>query len=329
MKKRSLLRPVSLPRFCLALLALSGLMDGITSAEDPVEPLWIIDTHTHFKGKEQIALESKTRKFDPRNTLGHVVKPEDYRELANRLNIQATVVVEAVDQDQHRFNDWVLEQAKSDLICGYIARGNLASNDFVSHHERYKATGYLRGYRFRREELQGYLQNEVAQSNLKRLEQDGMIVDLLISDAQAQSVVTLARAYPKLIIVVDHCFRQGVKGPNVTPQWSEAVAMCGTLPNVHCKLSSVLNFLGTKAFGAPAPNDLEAYRPILQTCYDSFGEDRLMFATNWGVCTHFGEVDDVVRIVAEFAESQGEGVMRKVMRNNAIRIFKIRDEHLR
>ena len=50
-----------------------------TSAEP-----FMIDTHTHFKGKEQVAHEATQREYDPRNTLGHVVVPEDYRELADR-----------------------------------------------------------------------------------------------------------------------------------------------------------------------------------------------------------------------------------------------------
>ncbi|MEM6364328.1 MAG: hypothetical protein AAF745_07875, partial [Planctomycetota bacterium] len=148
---------------------------------------WIIDPHTHFKGPKQIAVESRKTDYDPRNTLGHVVTPEDYRSVADRLKIQATVVVEAVDQQNPEFNDWALEQSKSDLICGYIARGDLASPQFADRYRRYQSTGFLRGYRFRQDELKGYLENTVARENLKQLQRDGMVVDLLVGYEHAES----------------------------------------------------------------------------------------------------------------------------------------------
>ena len=128
---------------------------------------WIIDPHTHFKGPEQIEFESTRVKRDPRNSLGHVVVPENYRAIADRLKIQSTLVVEAVDQDQPQFNDWLLRQAESNLICGYVARGDLASDDFRSNYKRYQKSGYLKGYRFRFDELNGYLSNDAARRKLK------------------------------------------------------------------------------------------------------------------------------------------------------------------
>lgn len=301
---------------------------GFAYVAKAAEP-WIIDTHTHFKGPDQVALEAKTTKRHPQDTLGKVITPEDYRELADRLNIRATVIVEAVQQEHPQFNDWVLSQAKSNLVCGYIARGDLASKDFSANYSRYKKSGYLRGYRFRMDELAGYLKNEAARANIKKLEADGMVVDLLIESQHAGDVKTLAIDYPKLTIVIDHCFRARMKDGKVSTEWVKAVKECGKLPNVHCKLSSILNFAEVKPFEKPAPNDLKTYRFILQTCFDAFGEDRVVFATNWAVCTHFGKVDDVVKIVSRFLEQQSKTALKKGMRENAIRIFRIRDEDIR
>ncbi len=290
---------------------------------------WIIDTHTHFKGPEQIALEGKTKQRHPADTLGHVVVPEGYRQVADRLRIQSTVIVEAVDQDQPQFNDWVLEQAKSDLVCGYVARGDLASNDFLENYTRYRKSGLLLGYRFRFEELRGYLSNTTAQRHLQLLERDGMVVDLLIEHRHSADVQLLAREYPKLKIVINHCFRARMKDGNISKEWKRAVLDCAKFPNVFCKISSILNFSDAEAFSSPAPTDLEAYLPVLEPCFAAFGEDRIIFATNWGVCTHFGKVDNVVRIANEFLKSKGNAASRKCMRDNAIRVYRISPKHFR
>jgi L-fuconolactonase len=92
------------------------------------------------------------------------------------------------------------------------------------------------------------------------------------------------------------------------------------------KISSILNFAGVSD---SAPRDLEHYREILDHCYNSFGEDRIIFGTNWGVCTHWGSVDDVVRIVEEFLRPKGADILRKAMRDNAIRVYGISPEKIR
>ncbi|QDV86627.1 amidohydrolase family protein [Planctomycetes bacterium TBK1r] len=302
---------------------------ALTSITAIAEQPWIIDPHTHFKGREQIALENQTVKREPQNTLGHVVVPEDYRELADRLGIQSTLVVEAVDQDQPQFNDWLLDQAKSDLVCGYVARADLSSEDFQTHHRRYKQTGYLNGYRFRFDELSGYLKNETARKNLATLQTDGMVVDLLIEPSHADDVAELAATFPRLKIVINHCFRANMVDGKVSDQWKQAVARCATFENVFMKISSIVNFAGTKPFVEQAPTDLQTYLPVLEPCFAAFGEDRVIFATNWGVSTHFGSVDDVVRIVQEFLASKGDSALRKGMRDNAIRVYGINPQHLR
>lgn len=296
------------------------------TAADP----WIIDPHTHFKGETQIAYEGQTREWHPENSLGHVVVPEDYRELADRLEIQATLITEATDQDQPRFNDWIFEHArKSDLVCGYTAREDLSSSGFLERHKRYVKTGYLNGYRFRGDELNGYLNNKTARKHLKRLEKEGLVVDLLINPSQAPDVVQLAREFPKMKIVINHCFGARMQNGKVDDAWALAVKVCAVFPNVHMKISSILNFAETEPFVESAPTELEYYLPILKTCFEAFGEDRVIFATNWGVSAHFGKVDDVVRIVKEFLSTKGDSAVMKGMRENAIRVYGINKAHLR
>ena len=238
--------------------------------------------------------------------------------------------MEAVDQDRPDFNDWVLREAKSELVCGYVAREDLSSREFAKRHRRYLKSPYMKGYRFRFDELRGYLDNSIALDNLKRVEADNMVVDLLIETPHAVDVVRLAKRYPKLRIVINHCFRAKLqKDGRMSEKWHAAIRSCAKHPNVFCKISSILNFSSAKPFVDRAPNDLKTYLPVLDPCFDAFGEDRVIFATNWGVSAHFGSVDDVVRIVSEFLKTKGEGAHCKGMRENALRVYRISPKHLR
>lgn len=320
----------------LMILAQSGCSQRTNNAvqqeetENDNKEAWIIDTHTHFKGAAQIALESETKKRKPEDTLGQVIEPKDYQALADRLGIDSTMVVEAVEQDHPQFNDWLLEHAKkSDLLCGYVARGDLNSDKFLENYNRYRESGYFKGYRFRNDELHGYLDKPNAIEHLKTLERDGMVVDLLVDHQHTEDVLQLAEQFPKLKIVINHCFRVRLEDGKLNDQWKAAVTACSKHANVYCKLSSIVNFAGTPAFSDSAPTDLQTYQPLLQHCYESFGEDRVIFGTNWAVCTHFGKVDDVVRVVSEFLESKSETALRKGMRENAIKVYGIQVSHLR
>ncbi len=291
---------------------------------------WIIDPHTHFKGEQQVAYEATKTQWHPQNSLGKVIKPEDYRSVADRLQLRSTLVVEACDQDKPEYNDWVLQQvAESELLCGYVARADLTTAEFLTHHRRYQRTGLLNGYRFRFEELNGYLNDKLARQHLALLEREGLVVDLLIESSHADDVVALAQDYPRLKIVVNHCFRAKIVDGDISDELKSAITRCAAYPNVYCKMSSINNFSEVAPFTQPAPTELEYYLPILDPVYDAFGPDRLIFATNWGVSAHFGSVDNVKNIVLAFLSKKGQRVIDKVMYRNAISFYNIKRRHLR
>ena len=290
---------------------------------------WIIDPHTHFKGASQIEYERERIKRVPQDSLGHVVTAEDYRDVANRLAIRSTLVIEACDQDKPEFNDWVLNEAQSELICGYVARGDLTDPAFPQHFQRYYNTGYLNGYRFRFDELRGYLDNELARKHLRLLEDHGMVVDLLIEASHADDVSTLADAYPSLRIVINHCFRAKIIDSDISNDLKLAIVQCARHRNVYCKISSINNFSEVLPFTVAAPTDLEYYLPILTPVYEAFGPNRVIFATNWGVSAHFGTVDNVKNIIMEFLKPKGQLVINKAMYRNAMKVYNIRRRYLR
>jgi len=290
---------------------------------------WIIDPHTHFKGATQIEYEGERVERVPQDSLGRVVTAEDYREIANRLEIRSTLVIEACDQDKPEFNDWVLNEAQSELICGYVARGDLTDPAFPQHFQRYYNTGYLNGFRFRFEELRGYLDNELARKHLRLLEDHGMVVDLLIEASHADDVSTLADAYPSLRIVINHCFRAKIIDNDISSALKSAIIQCARHRNVYCKISSINNFSEVLPFTVAAPTDLKYYLPILNPVYEAFGPNRVIFATNWGVSAHFGTVDNVKNIIMEFLKPKGQLVINKAMYRNAMKVYNSRRRYLR
>jgi L-fuconolactonase len=313
--------PPSSRLFPLALLICLGAPPLLAQSNPPVPA---IDTHTHFKSEAQIAEEAKTRKWEPQNTLGQVVLPDDYAKVAEANDIEATIFVEASGHDMPEVNDWALQQAAdSKWICGYIARGDFLSDSFDEHHARYSQSPWFKGYRLRKEDITDLSLRPEALKRLGDISRDGYVIDVLATKEQLDAVINIAARLPDLKIVVNHCLHPQLANGGPSDEWKSAIDQLATHSNIYMKVSSIISFAGTKPFVEEAPSAAAYYAPMLDHLYQAFGEDRLIFGTNWGVCTHWGKTRDVVDIVRSFLRDQGDGIEEKGMRTNAIRVYNI------
>ena len=62
--------------------------------------------------------------------------------------------------------------------------------------------------------------------------------------------------------------------------WRDLIAQLAALPNVACKISGVL------AYCAPGNATLEAVRPYVEHCLESFGWHRVVWGSDWPVLQH-------------------------------------------
>jgi L-fuconolactonase len=65
------------------------------------------------------------------------------------------------------------------------------------------------------------------------------------------------------------------------------------------------------------------FRPYLDVVFAAFGEDRLMFGSDWPVCLLSGSYEQVFGIVRDYLANLPENVARKVMGGNAARFYGI------
>ena len=56
----------------------------------------------------------------------------------------------------------------------------------------------------------------------------------------------------------------------------------------------------------PAPEDPQHYQPTFLALLDSFGEDRLIFGSNWPVCERSGTMKTIVNAVEVFCQDYPE-----------------------
>lgn len=109
------------------------------------------------------------------------------------------------------------------------------------------------------------------------LQEHGLVFDALVKPPHLAPLLTLAQRYPDLPIVIDHGAKPLISVGLLDP-WRDGMAALAALPNVACKLSGLVTEAGPEW-------SVERLRPYTDHLIATFGPDRLIFGSDWPVCT--------------------------------------------
>jgi L-fucono-1,5-lactonase len=149
---------------------------------------------------------------------------------------------------------------------------------------------------------------------LQALAAAGLAFDLVTMPAQLPAAVTAARSAPELPVVLDHLGNPPAgAGADDDEGWATSIRALAALPNVTCKLSG--------AHTSPvSPSDLRPYYDVVLT---AFGPDRLMFGTDWPVCTLGGSYAQVCALYQELAAQLSPAEQDALFDRTARRVYRL------
>ena len=277
---------------------------------DPLKPARIVDTHIHLYDPSRPEGVPWPSKNDP--VLYRPVLPAEYRELAKANGVTAAVVVEASAWPAD--NGWVLGVTKDDPVFPAVV-GNLlpGAADFAANLEKYAADRRFVGIRAR-----VAASDEKAMADLKRLAERGLSLDLLVNLQTLDAVLGIAKALPSLRIVLDHLAGAKVDGKAPDTAWSAKLREVAKHPNVYCKLSGLDQQAGVK----PASKELSHYAPTLDLLWELFGEDRLIYGSNWPVTLLRTDFATHQELCLAYVRPKGQSALDKVFWKNAQRVYR-------
>ncbi|WP_198535022.1 amidohydrolase family protein [Streptomyces natalensis] len=117
----------------------------------------------------------------------------------------------------------------------------------------------------------------------------GLVYDLLVTPRELPAAEAAVRALPGLSFVLDHAGKPAVARGDWQP-WADRTAALARHPNVSGKLSGLVTEADHAAW---RPQQILPYaRHVL----DAFGPDRLLFGSDWPVCTLAADYDDVLAL---------------------------------
>jgi L-fuconolactonase len=302
--------------FLQGMAAIGVLGSGAIAAAKSDPPIPIIDAHIHlFDASRPQGAPYK----GPKEFTGHISLPAAYRKLATPLGIKGAIAVEASSWVED--NLWLLETAQTDTIMvGVIGRLQPEKPEFAEYLERYHKNPLYRGIRINisaRNHLMPQLDISPVVNNLKLLAQSDLVLETANPSIELlQTVVRVNDLVPELRIVIDHL-------PVMDPTPEEAPVYRSTLeqirqrPNLFVKLSEILH----RVDGNVA-KDLASHRERLDYLMQVFGEDRIIFGSDYPNSVGTATIGEVVSLVKQYFATQPRSVAEKYFWKNSLRCYK-------
>ena len=271
----------------------------------------IVDTHTHFYDP----CRSKGVPWpDPDdNFLYRRIMPEDFKKETISEGVIGTIVVEASAWLED--NQWILDIAENDpFLLGLVGHLNPADPNFSSDLEHFAAKDLFYGIRLGK--VPG--NDPIYLRAMEQLSTHDLSLDLLVGHEWLSGVADYASRFPYLRIILNHLAHVPITGGQPNEEWVTGIKLVAAYPNVFCKISGMVEL----AKIVPSPVDPEYYKPVLDVLWSAFGENRLLYASNWPVSWRFASYRQVQALAVACVEPRGTEALEKIMWKNSREAYK-------
>ncbi len=295
------------------LRVLPFLLVGISNCQTNETKL--VDTHVHLwhlDRPEGIYWIPKDNKHLYRSFM-----PKDHEIVARKNGVDGVVVVQA---GQHLpDNQWNLDITAHNKALYRGVVGNLSqvigTEKFQPLFEKLCQDDRYLGYR-----ISGRTKETLTEEfyrDLKETALRGKTVDILIGSYTLEEAASIAARVPNLKVIIDHFGGVTLDDKPLDPAWVEKFRAVAKHPNVFCKVSALFGRVKSQ----PAPLDLAFYQPILDLTLECFGEDRIVFGSDWPVTRTTAHYAAVLKLTRAYFDTKDPATSRKLFSANAAKFY--------
>ena len=305
-----------IPHTSSFILGLCTLLLGACAHQPAVVP--VIDCHVHLWDTARPAGLGWIKKDD--KVLNRNFLPRNHEPIAAANQVGGIVVVQAGQSlPDNQWNLDITAHNKS-LYLGVV--GNLSevigTPRFKPLFESLCQDPRYVGYR-----LSGRYQGKMTEefyADLRLTAAKGRSVDFLVGGYSFEEIAEIARHVPELRIILDHFGGVKLNGSALDPVWTKRFRAVSRHPNIFCKVSALYGRFEKQ----PAPQDLAFYTAVLDLAFECFGEDRLIYGSDWPVTEATGDYASVLRLTRSYFDGKGRSVSEKLFHQNAEKFYRVR-----
>ncbi|MDC0766667.1 amidohydrolase family protein [Streptomyces sp. HD] len=237
---------------------------------------------------------------------------------ARAAGVERTVLVQTVTVAEETPEFLALASAH-ELIAGVVGWTDLTRPDVADELARLRELPggpYLKGIRH---QVQGepdpeWLLRADVRRGLTAVADAGLVHDLVVLPHQLPACVKAAADHPDLTFVLDHLGKPPIASGEREP-WETAVRSFAALSNTVCKLSGMVTEADLASW------TVDDLRPYADVVLDAFGPGRLMFGSDWPVCTLAATYGQVLDAAGELTGALSDAERTRLFAGTAAQVY--------
>lgn len=285
--------------------------------------LHITDTHLHLWDLSRFRLSWLSEV----PALNHDVSWQDYRALVDQDTwcIDRALYVEVdVVPEQRGAESLFLRELCADptnFVEGGIISLDLQQPDAVSRwltsDARHPAVKGVRHVLHVASQPSGACLTSAFINNVNALGNAGLCFEVCLRNEDMADAVALAER-TSTPLVLNHMGNVDsvrlAEDANYAANWRRSLRRLAQLQHVWCKVSGV---------NIPAGEDCERVRPVVEQCLATFSADRVMFASNYPVCSLNTGLIPWVNTLIRITDGQGSAWQERFFNRNAQQLYRL------
>jgi L-fuconolactonase len=162
-----------------------------------------------------------------------------------------------------------------------------------------------------------WLLREPVRRGLSAVAASGLVYDLLVRTREMPAAINVVREMPEARFVLDHLAKPPFVSGDLAA-WSSALRELARSDNVVAKLSGLVTEADWRAWTAAT------LQPAVNVALDSFGPTRLMFGSDWPVCTLAASYEQVFETAHTLTAALSDDEREAVFHETAINVYGLR-----
>lgn len=271
----------------------------------------IVDTHLHIVDQSRLTYPW----LSEAPALNRNFSYQEYSTEARRLGITSTLHME-VDVAENQMAEEIDNVADiaglpNSLVVGAIAACRPEDAGFAAYLEQARSKRIVKGFRRVLHTMPDSLSEQALfRQNVKLLAGTGLTFDLVVLPRQLPQAMALVDLAPDVQFVLDHCGVPDIKGGAMHP-WKEHMTEIARRPNVIGKISGVC------AYADPDNWTVESLRPWVEHTISCFGWNRVVWGSDWPVCTLAGSLSTWVGATHALIAGASDSERKALLSGNA------------
>ncbi len=279
----------------------------------------IIDAHQHYW---QLGRFDYFWMTPERQALKRDFLPGDLAPLLSQNGVSQTIAVQA--HASHAESYWLLELADAyKFISGVVGWTDLMSAQLGKALDEFQTRPKFKGIRhpLEAEPNDAWVVQPQVLKGLKELERRGIPFDLVIFPRHLPYLPQIREECPNLKLIINHLAKPRIASRQFEG-WAREIEKVARLPGVWCKLSGMVTEADHHDWST------EDLRPYVKHVVSQFGDDRVMFGSDWPVCVLAASYQQVVDSLRQALGSPGEVALAKLWGRNASEVYRLENESI-